>query len=256
MAHKKAKASGASAARRLHRSFGAGASLFLMFMVLSGVTINHSNGLGLDQRHLTQPLLLGWYGLGGPEEINSFKAADHWLSFAGSQLYLDATHISTVSNGLGAVSMGGMIVAAGSDEVLLLDDAGTLIERLPANAIGGGPIEALGLLADQTVTVKSMGQLWLADAELLSWSPSDDATATPVWSLPQPTPETLHQALSQQYRGEGVSVERVLLDFHSGRIFGPVGVFIYDLLALGVGFLAVSGLVFWSRGRRNGKRKN
>ena len=253
MTHKKAKA---SAVRRLHRSFGAGASLFLMFMVLSGLIINHSNGLGLDQRHVTQPLLLGWYGLGGPENINSFKADDHWLSFAGSQLYLDATPISTVSNGIGAVSMGGMIIAAGSDELLLLDGAGTLIERLPANAIGGGPIESIGLLADQTVTVKSMGQLWLADAQLLSWRPSEDSTKTPVWSLPQATPETLHQTLSQQYRGEGVSVERLLLDFHSGRIFGPIGVLIYDLLALAVGFLAVSGLVFWSRGRRNGKRKN
>jgi len=253
MAHKKAKA---SAVRRLHRSFGAGASLFLMFMVLSGLTINHSNGLGLDQRHVTQPLLLGWYGLGGPENINSFQTAEHWLSFAGSQLYLNAAPVSTISNGIGAVSMGGMIVVAGSDELLLLDGEGSLIERLSANAIGAGPIESIGLLEGQTVTVKSMGQLWLADAELLSWSPSPDSAEAPVWSLPQPTPDTLRQTISRQYRGEGLSIERVLLDFHSGRIFGPVGVLVYDLLALAVGFLAVSGLVFWSRGRRNSKRKN
>jgi len=47
-------------------------------------------------------------------------------------------------------------------------------------------------------------------------------------------------------------MERLLLDFHSGRIFGPVGVLVYDLLALAVGFMAISGLVLWFRGRRNG----
>jgi len=47
----------------------------------------------------------------------------------------------------------------------------------------------------------------------------------------------------------------VLLDLHSGRIFGPVGVLVYDLLALTLGFLAISGLVLWFRGRRNGKSK-
>jgi len=66
----------------------------------------------------------------------------------------------------------------------------------------------------------------------------------------------LIQTITQQYRGEGLSVERVLLDFHSGHIFGPMGVFIYDLLAVAVGFLSISGLVLWIRGRRNGKRSN
>ena len=29
---------------------------------------------------------------------------------------------------------------------------------------------------------------------------------------------------------------------------------VYDLLALAVAFLAISGLIFWLRGRRNGKQ--
>jgi uncharacterized iron-regulated membrane protein len=50
-------------------------------------------------------------------------------------------------------------------------------------------------------------------------------------------------------------MERLILDLHSGRIFGPVGILIYDLLAVIVGFLAISGVIFWFRGRRNGKRR-
>ena len=64
----------------------------------------------------------------------------------------------------------------------------------------------------------------------------------------------MRQAIVRHYRGNGMSLERILLDSHSGRIFGTAGVIIYDILALAVGFLAISGLVLWLRGRRNGNR--
>ncbi len=64
---------------------------------------------------------------------------------------------------------------------------------------------------------------------------------------------TLQQAITRVYRGEGLSLERLLLDLHSGRIFGSIGVLVYDLLALALGFLSISGLVLWFRSRRNGK---
>ena len=100
--------------------------------------------------------------------------------------------------------------------------------------------------------VRTSHQLWLADAQLLSWQQAGATTAIPVWSSPGTAPENLQQAITHQYRGDGLSLERVLLDFHSGRIFGSIGVVVYDLLALAVGFLAISGLIFWLRSRRNG----
>ena len=240
-----------SLVRRLHRCLGAGTAIFIIFMVLSGLTINHSSGLGLDQRHVSQPFLLGWYGLEGPDQIHSFSAGSNWVSFAGSQLYFNSSAISTVTNGVGVVFSGDMLVVAGGGELLLLDSGGSLIERIPWGSNGEKPIESIGLLADDGVVVKTSHQLWLADAQLLSWQPSDTTIATPVWSSPGPAPETLKQAIAHQYRGDGLSLERVLLDFHSGRIFGFIGVVVYDLLALAVGFLAISVLIFWLRGRRN-----
>ena len=246
----------ASAIRRLHRVLGAVAAIFIIFMVTSGLVINHSNGLGLDQRHVSQPHLLDWYGLDAPEHIHSFAAGDHWISFAGSQLFLNDRQVSTISTGVGAVFSGDMLIAASSDELLLLDAQGQLIERLPWSPPGAGPIESIGLLSDGTVVVKAADQLWLADAELLGWQPTNETVSNPTWSTSEPTPLLLIQTITQQYRGEGLSIERVLLDFHSGHIFGPIGVFIYDLLALAVGFLSISGMIMWVRGRRNGKLGN
>ena len=239
--------------RRLHRSLGAATAVFIIFMVLSGLAINHSNGLGLDQRHVSQTRVLDWYGLGGPENIRSFALGNDWLSFAGSQLYLNDKSVSGLSNGVGAVSSHGMLIAAGSEELLLLNHDGVLIERLPWGPPGTGPIESIGLLADGIVVVKSTGQLWLADADLLNWQRAEDSNVSSTWAFSEPAPGVLHDAITRQYRGDGLSLERVLLDLHSGRIFGPIGILVYDLLALAVGFLAVSGLIFWLRSRRNGK---
>jgi len=245
----------ASAIRRLHRSLGAFAALFVIFMVLSGILINHSNGLGLDQQRVEQGFLLDWYGFGKPDNLRSFAVGDNWLSFAGSQLYLNDKPVTTLSGGTGAVFNGDLLIVSGSDELLLLDLDGNLIERLPWDSIGTSPIESIGLHENTLVTVKSAGQLWLADAELINWQQARETTAFAEWSLPVPTPETLRQTITRHYRGEGLSIERLLLDLHSGRIFGSVGIFVYDLIALTLGFLAISGLILWARSKRNGKRK-
>jgi len=245
----------ASAMRRVHRTVGVFAAIFVIFMVFSGLVINHSNGLGLDRRQVSGAFLPRWYGIGEPEKINSFVAGDKRLSFAGSQLYLNDQSVATISGGVGAVFNGELLIAAGSDELLLLDPDGALVERLPWGSISEAPIESLGLDENGVVLVKSANQLWLADAELLNWRRAGDDISTPHWSFPEPIPVTLQQAITRQYRGDGLSLERVLLDLHSGRIFGPIGIVVYDLLALALGFLAISGLVIWMRSKSTGKRK-
>ena len=240
----------------MHRSLGAGASVFVMFMVLSGLAINHSNQLGLDRQQVTQATLLDWYGLGRPDNIQSFKTGSTWISFAGSQLYLNDRAVSTLSNGIGAVSNNEILIIAGRDELLLLGYDGDLIERQHWGPPGAAPIGSIGLLDDGSVALKCADQFWLADAEFLNWQYIESMVANVEWSTPETTPEPLQQSITQQYRGGGLSLERVLLDLHSGRIFGVVGLLIYDMLALAIGILAISGLVFWFRGRRNGKDKS
>jgi len=244
-----------SKARSLHRLLGIGAAVFIIFMVLSGLTINHSNSLGLDQHQIAQPLLLDWYGLGEPQQIRSFEVGNDWLSFAGSQLYLNNDPVASVVNGVGAVSSNDVIIVAGSDELLLLDPAGNLIERSNWALDGAMRIESIGVTAKGAVVIESADQLWLADRELLNWNQAGETTTNPSWAKAAVAPEIFRKNIAQSYRGDGLILERVILDIHSGRIFGNVGVLVYDLLALSVAFMAISGVILWARGRRNGNRK-
>jgi len=243
-----------SVLRRNHRTIGALAAVFVVLMVISGLLLNHSHGLGLDRRHVSQSFVLDWYGLGEPEHIRSFTFGDDWLSFAGSQLYFNDKNVATLSGATGAIASGDMLVAAGTGDLILLTRDGALLERQAWSVADAGSIESLGNLKDDTVVIETTRALWLADTQLLNWEPAGQMTESPVWSSPAQTPPALRRAIVQSYRGDSLSLERLLLDLHSGRVFGTVGVIVYDLLALALGFLAVSGLILWARGRRKGNR--
>lgn len=251
MARKKARA---SFTRRLHRNFGAIAAAFVVFLVLSGLAINHANLLALDRYHVTQSALLNWYGLDKPESIKSYKLGESWISFAGSQVYLDEKLVTSISAAVGAVYSDDILVAAGHDEILLLDGSGQLIERQAWSPADASHIEAIGLMPNGAVGLKSGDGFWFSDTNLIQWQENEDLSIQPAWSEPGQPPASLLQTITQSYQGDGLNVERLLLDLHSGRFFGPVGVFVYDLLAVTIGFLAVSGLLLWSRGRWNRKK--
>ncbi len=244
----------ASTTRRWHRSIGAGAAVFIVFLVTSGLVLNHSHQLGLDRQHLSQPMLLRWYGPGEPAEIRHYAVDGQWLSFAGSQLYLDGEPVTIASDGLGVIAIDDWLLAACREELLLLTRTGELIERIPWEPPGARPITAIGRATDGAVVVKSAGHTWLGDTDLLDWTQVDETSPKTRWSSPGDAPAKLSQMIAEHYHGGGISLEKLLLDIHSGRIFGTVGILVYDLLALALGLLALSGLVLWRRGRRNGRR--
>jgi hypothetical protein len=242
-----------SAVRRLHRSLGALGAIFLLWMAVSGVLVNHSETLGLAARHVSSPMLLDWYGLGGPEQIDSFRAGGDWLSFAGSGLYINGEPLTTLDEGLGAVRTASLLVAAGSRELLLLDDQARLVERLAWEKTGA--IEAIGT-ANGAVFVNAAGQSWVADAYMLTWQALEAGGAAIDWSVPEPAPAGVRDKVAAAYRGEALNLQRVLLDLHSGWFFGTAGVWVYDLLALSVCVIAVSGLALWVRTGRKSRPRN
>ena len=87
------------------------------------------------------------------------------------------------------------------------------------------------------------------DEQFLAWQPN---TAPGIrWADSAPLPETLRNVLIKQYRGMGVSWERLLLDLHSGRLFGKIGVLIMNIAAVLMLLLAITGVWhFFQRKRR------
>jgi hypothetical protein len=175
------------------------------------------------------------------------------LSVAGTQLFFDGRSVASLANVAGAVTNGEILVAAGDADLVLLDGQGNVIEKSPWEH--PDPIEAIGIFPNGTVALATAGGVWAADEQFLHWRPISPNGAEPAWSVAVPAPAEIHETVAMQYRGRGLSLERLLLDLHSGRIFGPLGRLFFDVVAVAVGFLAVSGLIVWFRGRRNGNAR-
>jgi len=246
-----------------HRYVGLGAALLVILLAVTGLLLNHTDGLQLNQRYVKNETLLGWYGIEGPEHVVAYPVAGHWLSQWDRRLYLDRHELDAPAGVLhGAVAYQGMIVAAVGNDLLLLTPRAELIERLGgADGVPAGTT-ALGITAEGQLAVSAAHGIYTADPELLNWQKNPASSVN--WSDPVELPEQLQQRLLLQYRGTGLSLERVILDLHSGRILGSGGVYLMDGAAILLLFLAFSGSWIWlmrivrnrQRQRHSRHRKN
>ena len=58
-------------------------------------------------------------------------------------------------------------------------------------------------------------------------------------------PQSIETTIKQNFSRAILPLERVLLDIHSGRFFGKIGVIIVDICGILLIFLVLSGCSFW-----------
>jgi len=231
-----------------HRRLGLGAAVFLILLIASGLLLNHSHRLGLDQSYVQSSWLLDWYGIQLPGETRGVALGVHWLSELGGRVYFNARELPGVRGRLnGAVLREDTIAVAVGDDVWLLTPAGDIIERLGKSHGVPDGLRALGVDRAARLVAQTAHGFYLADGELSQWQRVAPRPA--VWGRPVAVPAALRTELIRQYRGRGLSVERLLVDLHGGRILGAFGVWLVDLTAVVCLGLAVSGLWLWSRRR-------
>lgn len=225
---------------------GLGAILFLLFLTVTGVALNHTEQLRLDERFVGADWLLGWYGMEAPAPSASFATARGRVTLMGNRLYVDTREAARNIDALvGAAAYRDLLVVASPDRLLFVDATGVVDDI----AFGVGEprlIDAIAI-ADGRLYA-SDGTAVFAYDELGGNFEAAPADSTGIeWVRPSVIPPALLTEIASRYRGEGVSVERVLYDIHSGRLLGGFGVWLMDIVALGLIVLACSGLLMWIR---------
>jgi hypothetical protein len=232
-----------SAAMRWHSKVGVGLFWLLIVLSATGIALNHTDRLGLAKTILNHPTLLSWYGLEAQPrpsatvhnqryELRSHAVAGQWVG----QIYREAqplTHCTPpllgstqLSNQLGLLLCGQELIVVTADGELF--DTWTSLDGLPSGLV------ALDNSAGQAIGLHSDGRRWLLDIDLF--------TATAIASAqPLPEPQQIADAA-------GISLQTLLLDLHSGRLFGALGIWIVDIAGVLFSLLAVTGL--WSFLRR------
>ena len=213
--------------RRVHRWLGTVLVAFVLVLATTGIALNHTSALGLDRQYISWSWLLDAYGMNAPSPY------------------------------AGMVSIQSLVVVGDGQRVHLLLDSGELVESIDLSGTLSGDIARIGVANDRAV-LQSGDVLYRGDAEVTLFERWTDGNTSEVSWSSATDPETAGlEALQTAWRGEGLTLERVLLDLHSGRIFATAGVVVMDVVAIGMIVLALSGLVLSVRRarRENGGRR-
>ncbi len=237
-----------SALKRWHRRIGVAASLFVILLAFSGFSLNHPELLELDHLVVRSPMVLGWYGIELPDAIDGYPVGEHWISQVGGQVFLDAAPLTTCRGALvGAVEVGDELAVACQSELLLFTVTGELLDRIDATYRLPVPVEALGA-RDGQLLLRGQGKAFRVDPEAPSFTALNGSE--PAWPVAAPLPPTLVEQLAPQAAGDAITLERLVLDIHSGRILGRWGVYWMDGVAVLMVLLALTGLKAWRREQR------
>ncbi len=221
----------------------------VLILSVTGLFLNHTEDFKLDQHYVSSEAVLNWYNIRPPKKLSSFKLDQVWLTRIGNRLYFNNKELEQRSEVLWGIAMQQeMIVLALEDKLLLLTREGQQIERLSGYDGVPAGITAIGMNEYKELVIRGIHGDYLVDLNALAWEDYEEIAAE--WSTEEPVPEHLKQQLLDLYRGKGLSWERLILDVHSGRVFGNIGVYIVDLAALLFIFLALSGSWMWLRRTR------
>jgi hypothetical protein len=231
-----------------HRYLGLAAALFVIVLAATGLLLNHTEELELDAIRVTSPALLDWYGVRAPDHVLAYRAGNLTVIDAGGRIFLPRGSLPNVEGPLhGAVEFAGMVVVATGDQLLLLDPAGELVERLDGASGVPPDILSIGVTGDGTLALRTVQGIRVTDADFLAWQPAEAGDTQWATSTRPTAGET--EALNRAWRGDGLPLERVMLDLHSGRILGHAGVYLMDAAAILFLVLAASGVWLWIKRR-------
>jgi uncharacterized iron-regulated membrane protein len=238
-----------------HRYIGLTTALFVVILSITGLALNHTEALQLDARHVQSDALLDWYGIHAPDTLVSYRTGAHAISQLGNHIYLDRQLVPTAEGKLaGALEYAGLVITGLDSGLLLFTRDGELIEQLGTGAGVPAGIQAIGIDQDRKLVIKTAQGDYRTDENFIEWTAA--AASNPSWVSATPPEPELARALRNAWRGSGLSLERVLLDLHSGRILGEAGVWLVDAAALLFLLLAGSGLWLWGRRHASARERN
>jgi hypothetical protein len=231
-----------------HRVLGIIVTFFIIVVCLTGILILHTDELRLQEKFTDSEILLDWYGIAPQGTPRAIQLNDSWITQVDTQVYLDTLPLFENTEALqGVVSLGEFIIVALEKSIYLLTREGVLVERL--NSLQGIPpgIEAIAAIPPDIIILVTTEGIFESDLDLITWRRRQEINVT--WSSPVVPPPELTERLLQHYRGEGLPLERVILDLHSGRILGTFGVLLVDVITIILLILTVSGWWSWLKRR-------
>lgn len=231
-----------------HKRIGLISAVVVILLSLTGILLNHTDGLGLDRSYISNSSLLKLYKVPEPQ-ITNFALRETWLSASDSHIYLNGERLEACEGKLvGAIVLEEYWVLGCSEGIALFTPDNELIEVVDASSGLPLPINKIGI-CHPNACIDGHGNIHELDIEAMTWQTLKRRVAVD-WSKPSKAPKNIMKAVTRKAMSEVISWEKLVLDIHAGRFLGNVGPWLLDLFALFCCFFAVTGIYIW-----NSKRK-
>ena len=236
-----------------HRWLGLASALFLLSLSLTGLALNHTEFLKLDQIQIQSSVILDRYGMAGGADIQAYRINESdTLAHLDGQLFYNAAPLTSGSQPLGIITGDPISVIATDTQLIYLTANGEIIETIDSSQLPYSILTAVGTTIDDRPVLISADGNWTSDADWLEFDRYQAAyNVAPLTTVE--LSEADSNTLLETFQGGGVSLYRVLLDLHAGRLFGWGGRTAMDLSAIAILFLIASGLSGWLRKSRHSK---
>ena len=230
--------------QKWHKRFGLFSALFVIFLATSGIALNHSDALNFNKNFIQTEWLLDLYEINPTNDPIGFMAANSWAVQIGERVYFNDREIAKdVSELKGLILINDIYVVAYDGQLTLVTDKAEVVENLAGAAGVPAGMQAIGYDDQFNVIIRAAHGYYHVNLDELEWEEFDHLDAS--WSESSLVPDELQTELLKLYRGTGLTIERVLLDFHSGRIVGQWGIYVVDFVAILFLILAFTGVWMW-----------
>ena len=230
----------------LHRYIGLGICIFLVHLAITGIFLNHSIGLRLDKTFITWPWLLNQYNLSVPEPANIFTIGKNNFSIIDGEVFFNDKPIFLAEEDLLGVSQNqDTFILASSSTITVISKEGYIINKenvLPFT------VKNIGVNGDEVVINDSEDKIWSSESINGVWELTENRTVQ--WSIEGSITPTNQEKIRKYFVGDGVSLEQVILDFHSGAIFQKAGKLFFDIISILLIILSFTGIWLWTIKRK------
>ena len=195
---------------RIHRFLGIVLVIFVLILSVTGTLLQHAEEFKIRQTYASSTFAKNVYGI-EPCEIYSAPIETKWISICNNNLYFDDNKIVNNIKSLKSVFKD-------NDNFIIMYDG-------------------------YKITLSE-------NAEILDLDQAETSNDEKMLLSKNITPKELKQKIEDKSLSKIITYERIIVDLHSGRLFGTFGVTLVDLVTLGLIILSVTGTYSWMRWKK------